>query len=447
MENLKKLRIFVSYGHDEYMTFARNVAHELLSLGHEVWFDEDRLMPGGDWECYIEDGLDWVAEAADRGRILLIMTPYSVRRPDGYCLNEIAKALDNMLTIIPVMLVWTTPPLSIYRLQWLDLTNSANKKCITQTLSKDIKMISEALMKSGKDVVLKSDSLFKTLNPLNYETDIVLNQTWFTGREWVFEAIDKWIHTKDASRLFWITGVPGIGKTAIATRLLQIYPEISAFHICRRGHSEKSSPRRAICTIAHQLSTQYPDYANILKNIDLNEALKDCNDAALFDTLITQPLTQLSSIDKGMAIILIDALDEATQDGVNPLADFIAAEFDRLPNWVRLIITSRPDREVTVPLQRFSPWTLNSETEENQKDIHQYIKKRLEKYFDTLNHHYCQGDKEVRSLVSSLIMVETIGNDNDILEIANAYMQDYKYLLNATDFSLKLYKKGLAKNA
>ena len=383
----KKLRIFVSYGHDEYMTFARNVAQELLTLGHEVWFDEDRLKPGSDWECYIEDGLDWVAEAADRGRILLIMTPYSVRRPDGYCLNEIAKALDNMLTIIPVMLVWTTPPLSIYRLQWLDLTNSANKKCITQTLNKDIKMISEALMKSGKDVVLKSDSLFKTLNPLNYETDIVLNQTWFTGREWVFEAIDKWIHTKDASRLFWITGVPGIGKTAIATRLLQIYPEISAFHICRRGHSEKSSPRRAICTIAHQLSTQYPDYANILKDIDLNEALKDCNDTALFDTLITQPLTQLSSIDKGMAIILIDALDEATQDGVNPLADFIAAEFDRLPNWVRLIITSRPDREVTVPLQRFSPWTLNSETEENQKDIHQYIQKRLEKYNSHKDYH------------------------------------------------------------
>ena len=109
----KKLRIFVSYGHDEYFAFARNVANELLLQGHEVWFDEDRLKPGCDWERYIEDGLDWVAEDTDRGRILLIMTPHSVRRPNGYCLNEIAKALDNMLTIIPVMLVWTTPPLSI----------------------------------------------------------------------------------------------------------------------------------------------------------------------------------------------------------------------------------------------------------------------------------------------------------------------------------------------
>ncbi len=74
-------------------------------------------------------------------------------------------------------------------------------------------------------------------------------------------------------------------------------------------------------------------------------------------------------------------------------------------------------------------------------------KKRLEKYFDTLNHHYCEGDKEVRSLVSSVILVEAIGNDSNLLEIAKAYMEDYKYLLTATEFSLNLYKKGLAKNA
>ncbi len=70
-------------------------------------------------------------------------------------------------------------------------------------------------------------------------------------------------------------------------------------------------------------------------------------------------------------------------------------------------------------------------------------KKRLEKYFDTLNHHYCQGDKEVRALVSSVIIVEAIGNDQGLLEIAKAYMEDYKYLQTATDFSLNLYKKGM----
>ncbi len=74
-------------------------------------------------------------------------------------------------------------------------------------------------------------------------------------------------------------------------------------------------------------------------------------------------------------------------------------------------------------------------------------RKRLEKYFDTLNHHYCQGDKDVRALVSSVIIVEAIGNDQELLEIAKAYMENYNYLLTATDFSLNIYKKGLSKNA
>lgn len=74
-------------------------------------------------------------------------------------------------------------------------------------------------------------------------------------------------------------------------------------------------------------------------------------------------------------------------------------------------------------------------------------KRHLEKYFDTLNHHYCLGDLEVRSLVSSVIIVEAIGKDADLLQTAKKYMADYKYLLIATDFSLKIYKKELSKNA
>ena len=374
------LRVFVSYGHDEYLPFARNVARELALHGHEVWFDEDRLRPGGDWESYIEEGLDWVAEASSRGRVLLIMTPYSVRRPDGYCLNEIAKALDNRIMILPVMLVWTTPPLSIYRLQWLDMTNTFSKHGLTETFASDFDRILSALETCADSGISDSNRLYRVLKPLNFESDMVMNQTWFTGREWVFNAIDRWLNTDDCSRLFWITGVPGIGKTSIAVRLLQRMPEIAAFHICRRGHSEKASPRRAICTIAHQLSTQFPEFKAQIDNINLETIIDEYNDAALFDAIITQPLMHVSSEGRRIAVILIDGLDEASHDGTNALAEFIAAEFDRLPSWVRIIVTSRPDREVTVPLQSFSPWRLDSHTEENDRDIQAYIRQRLEHY-------------------------------------------------------------------
>lgn len=377
----KTLRVFVSYGHDEYLPFARGVARELENKGHKVWFDEDRLQPGYDWEKYIEEGLEWISEDSCNGRIVLIMTPYSVRRPDGYCLNELAKALDHRIKIIPVMLVWTTPPLSIYRLQWLDLQGSVNKTSLTETFQTDFSKICQALenpdyLDTGGNIY----RLFSELNPLNFEADLVLNQVWFVGRQWVFQEIKRWLNDKKASRLFWLTGVPGIGKTAIATQLIQKFPAIAAFHLCRRGHSEKASPRRAICTIAYQLSTQLPGYRERLLQMNIKEPIENYNDVALFERLIVQPLCQLAEKPAGIVVILIDGLDEATQNGFNSIAQFIAAEFDKLPEWIRIIVTSRPDPEVTVPLQSFDPWVLHSESAENQQDITEYIDQRLEIY-------------------------------------------------------------------
>jgi Cdc6-like AAA superfamily ATPase len=44
----------------------------------------------------------------------------------------------------------------------------------------------------------------------------------FVGREWVFAEIDRWLADSDAPRYFIITGEPGIGKTAIAMRLMRL---------------------------------------------------------------------------------------------------------------------------------------------------------------------------------------------------------------------------------
>ena len=55
------------------------------------------------------------------------MTPYSARRPDGYCLNELAMALFYKKDILPVMLKFCIPPLSIARKQFLDFQTIINK--------------------------------------------------------------------------------------------------------------------------------------------------------------------------------------------------------------------------------------------------------------------------------------------------------------------------------
>lgn len=103
-ETSSSQRIFISYGHDEYTTFAHKLADSLKDSGFEIFIDRDGIHHGEKWEQYLEDGLNWTNGGKGDGLFLLLMTPYSVRRPDGYCLNEIAYAIDIKLKIIPVML-------------------------------------------------------------------------------------------------------------------------------------------------------------------------------------------------------------------------------------------------------------------------------------------------------------------------------------------------------
>ena len=77
---------------------------DLEKRGHEVWFDQERLKPGKDWEIYIEEGLNKVAKAKENGKVICLMTPHSVRRPEGYCLNELARAITRKIKIIPIII-------------------------------------------------------------------------------------------------------------------------------------------------------------------------------------------------------------------------------------------------------------------------------------------------------------------------------------------------------
>lgn len=376
------LRVFVSYGHDDYSPFAKELNRSLKRRGHKTFLDGEWLHEGKDWEMQLEKGLDFIAEDPENGRILLVITPYSVRRPDGYCLNEIAKALDKRMTIIPVMLVWAEMPLSIYRLQYLDLKKSADKDTITANFEADFAEICRVIeTKDLLDTTGSMSSLKSALDPLDFSADLTLHQPWFTGREWVFDEIRSWLNDEKASRLFWITGVPGIGKTTIATHLLQRFKNIVAFHLCRRGHSEKASPKRIVCSLAYQLSTQIKSYREILSTMSIKEEVERANAAALFDMLIVQPLHKVASPYDYPLVILIDGLDEASHDGQNEVAQFLAAEFDKLPKWLRIILTSRPEQEIITPLKSKSePWVLDPEYAQNEQDIIDYLNKRLEKY-------------------------------------------------------------------
>jgi tetratricopeptide (TPR) repeat protein len=370
-------RLFISYGHDEHLSLSVRLRDDLRKRGHDVWFDEERLKPGHDWELSIEQGLAHLAADKVNAAVILLLTPHSVRRPDGFCLNEVARALALGLRIIPLMVVESEPPLSICRIQWLDMRECIPIQAKEAFYRPRFERLLQALEEDQLDFEGTQQRLLKALQPLEFDADILKHLPKFTGRQWAFDKVNTWLaNNPPQQRIFWITGDPGVGKTALSAVLSSRYLEVAALHLCEYGHRQKSDPRCVVTSVVYQLTTQLPEYEARLAAMDVERLVQD-DARTLFDNLLVQPLTKITPPNRPI-VILIDALDEATRDGCNELANFIATEFPKTPAWLRLIITSRPKEEaVTAPLQGLKPFILNTKTEANRDDLRDYLHREL----------------------------------------------------------------------
>ena len=283
------------------------------------------------------------------------------------------------------MVMEVEPPLSTCRIQWLDLQDcipiQEREMRYKERFQQLLGALEERTALNHEGVQSKVRSCLK---PLSYQGDFAQYLPRFVGRAWLFKKVDDWLSdtTTQASRVFWITGDPGSGKTAFASVLSTTRPQIAAYHICRYGDKQKSDPRWATLSIAWQLSTQIPELLDRYNSIvDLGEVCSSPDAHAIFEKLIVEPMNSRMVVPtRKPLVILLEGLDEATRDKRNSLAEFLAEEIDRLPDWVRFIFTSRPDQEVIKPLQAFyKPVSIKVDSEENQRDAEDFLRKELGK--------------------------------------------------------------------
>src|SRR5436189_6477185 len=92
---------------------------------------------------------------------------------------------------------------------------------------------------------------------LDFSSLIAEKTQGFVSRDWVYQAIDRWLEDPEGSRFFLITGEPGSGKTAVIARLAEMcdaqtiekrYRNLGAgtpsyFHFCRADHSASLNPQ------------------------------------------------------------------------------------------------------------------------------------------------------------------------------------------------------------
>ena len=375
--------IFISYGHDDpYETIVKKLASDLKDEGFKVWIDYTSVRGTKDWEKEIEQGI------TESSTVIVFMTDRSMRRPDGYCLDEICFARRYNKTIMPIKIQDVPPLLSIARIQWIDMSKYLNAdKSINEELYKRQKKEIISILRGEKELPYSDEQyhLMNTLKPLDNESYIIPMKCFY-GREWLFETFEKWLNSENDSRVFCIIGQAGSGKTSFVSKLCETHKSVAAIHFCRYNNNERANPKNAITSLAYHLSTQLPEYKTQLLQLNDLESLKEKDVNRLFEYLFIEPLLKIQPPDDKI-VVIIDALDEATKNEAtknnkNDLVDLIVSDFKKLPNWLKFVVTTRPEVDIERKLCCLNPFIIDNSSKENLDDIRGFLTTNLEPYLE-----------------------------------------------------------------
>jgi hypothetical protein len=381
-KEFNKLRIFLSYGHDHNEELVRLIKTDLEKRGHDVWFDKNEIKFGDEWRRSITDGI------LGSNRVLSFLSKHSTRNP-GVCRDEIAIAIGvkggNIQTILVEAEQEVQPPINIGHIQWLDMHDWQEKRIADGAAweqwyqSKLTEIVRVVESEETRRFAGEIDKLNDYLKPIKSDARISgLLSKGFYGREWLFDAVENWRRGEGPSRLFWIMGDPGVGKSAFAAQLTHKRGDtVIAAQFCEWDKPDHRDARRVVCSIAFQLATRLPDYRKLLLTLPEIKELDRKDASELFDYLLANPLKSVISGGRERHLIVIDALDEAGESGRNPLVEMLARNAHHLPEWLGIVVTSRPEFDVKTPFQALSPFPLDTKSESNRADIRDYLLSKL----------------------------------------------------------------------
>ncbi|KAH8056945.1 hypothetical protein JL722_7168 [Aureococcus anophagefferens] len=128
----------------------------------------------------------------------------------------------------------------------------------------------------------------------------------------VFDAVDDWLRSSDGSRLFWLMGGGGTGKSVSAELLRRLARGDAglAWHFCRHDDAAQSSAGALIRSLSAMLGAAVGDAAKFREARRRRRASGDA--AALFDALVAAPLGAAlgGAGAPRRVVIVVDALDE-----------------------------------------------------------------------------------------------------------------------------------------
>jgi len=378
------MKIFLSYGHDLNSPIVERIADDLEVHKHDVWIDRNHLKSGHDWRRKIVDGVK------DSEIAFSCLSSHYVA--SEVCLDEMMIALAERSGNVHSILLQSTGqfqvPVALSHIQWLDMHDwrdrlnadaTAYEAWYQSKLSEILRILEDPdTQRFAGEIGWLSDLLRPA--PFAARMAELLSEEFF-GRKWLLDEIERWRTADRRSKVFCITGEPGIGKSAIAAWLAHCgKANVIAVHFCQHDHPTFGSPARVIRSIACQMAARLPDYRRFLVDTLQRELKPDDPDdersplqrldsysaAELFDLLIAQAAHFGLRGGRERYLVVIDALDEAGSE----LARFLAQKTLSLPDWLGFVVTSRPDEpSVRAHLAALSPTYLDAEDDRNVEDL------------------------------------------------------------------------------
>lgn len=338
------LDLFFSYGHDKNRVLVERIKQDLEKRGHRVWIDTSEIKAGDHWR---NDILNGVMKSAN---VIAFLSEHSTRNP-GVCLDELKIAVcvkgANVKTVLLEPENQIKQPSTLSDIQWLDMSEWSDiRNTSLEQFESWYQLKFEELCSA-----IEADDLFELngeihtlkekLSPyLNTEKEYRLLSKEFYGRKWVEDYIEDWQDRQQTKSLV-IYGKPGSGKSTFCVNYSHYNSDVYGCFLCEWNREFSINPHQLIRTMAFRLATKLPDYRKLLLHQleQVDNGLAEMKDDALFEFLLSYPLNHLVDGGRETGMIIVDGLDEAEKDGINPLAAVFARCVERLPRWIRFIFT------------------------------------------------------------------------------------------------------------
>ena len=152
---------------------------------------------------------------------------------------------------------------------------------------------------------------------------------------------------KKESNTYWIYGLPGIGKTALAHSIcagLHEKNHLAGAFFCRRDDEKLNEPRNILPTLIYKLAMIFPPFRRLVA-----ERLHDnpnLTSGSMKPFLLLGLIRKLPCPPKRTLVFVIDAVDECGDSHTRPGILRTLIHTAAYAPWLKIIITSRPGVDI-----------------------------------------------------------------------------------------------------